>query len=57
MVSTVNQNGRVIITNSWLGSAYLLYASDNNQNFKISALDSNYHNVTSVVSQLNGWSC
>ncbi|PAV22245.1 galactan 1,3-beta-galactosidase [Pyrrhoderma noxium] len=36
------------------GSAYLLYASDNNQNFKISALDSNYHNVTSVVSQLNG---
>ncbi|KAJ3016070.1 hypothetical protein NUW54_g888 [Trametes sanguinea] len=36
------------------GSAYLLYASDNNQNFKISQLDSNYYNVTSVVSQMNG---
>ncbi|CDO70775.1 hypothetical protein BN946_scf184798.g90 [Trametes cinnabarina] len=36
------------------GSAYLLYASDNNQNFKISQLDSNYYNVTAVVSQMNG---
>ncbi|KAJ8454635.1 hypothetical protein ONZ51_g12914 [Trametes cubensis] len=36
------------------GTAYLLYASDNNQNFKISQLDTNYYNVTSVVSQLNG---
>ncbi|EJD04256.1 Arabinanase/levansucrase/invertase [Fomitiporia mediterranea MF3/22] len=35
-------------------SAYLLYASDNNQNFKIAQLDTNYYNVTSVVSQLNG---
>ena len=37
-----------------IGTAYLLYASDNNQNFKISQLDTNYYNVTSVVSQLNG---
>ncbi|KAI0781064.1 galactan 1,3-beta-galactosidase [Trametes elegans] len=36
------------------GSAYLLYASDNNQNFKISKLDANYYNVTAVTSQLNG---
>ncbi|KAI0807147.1 galactan 1,3-beta-galactosidase [Fomes fomentarius] len=36
------------------GTAYLLYASDNNQNFKIARLDDNYYNVTSVVSQLNG---
>ena len=36
------------------GTAYLLYASDNNQNFKISRLDANYYNVTGVASQLNG---
>ena len=36
------------------GTAYLLYASDNNQNFKIARLDANYYNVTGVVSQLNG---
>lgn len=36
------------------GTAYLLYASDNNQNFKVSQLDSNYYNVTSVVTQMNG---
>ncbi|KAI0361962.1 galactan 1,3-beta-galactosidase [Trametes cingulata] len=36
------------------GTAYLLYASDNNQNFKISKLDANYYNVTAVTSQLNG---
>ncbi|KAI0670505.1 galactan 1,3-beta-galactosidase [Trametes maxima] len=36
------------------GSAYLLYASDNNQNFKISRLDANYYNVTAVTSQLKG---
>lgn len=36
------------------GTAYLLYASDNNQNFKISKLDSNYYNVVSITSQLNG---
>ncbi|KJA29316.1 carbohydrate-binding module family 35 protein [Hypholoma sublateritium FD-334 SS-4] len=36
------------------GTAYLLYASDNNQNFKISKLDANYYNVVSVTSQLNG---
>ncbi|KAH8120507.1 Arabinanase/levansucrase/invertase [Phellopilus nigrolimitatus] len=35
-------------------SAYLLYASDNNQDFKIASLDSDYYNVTAVVSQLNG---
>ncbi|PFH54728.1 carbohydrate-binding module family 35 protein [Amanita thiersii Skay4041] len=33
-------------------TTYLLYASDNNQNFKISKLDANYYNVTSQVSQL-----
>ncbi|TFK76713.1 galactan 1,3-beta-galactosidase [Pluteus cervinus] len=36
------------------GSAYLLYASDNNQNFKISRLDQNYYNVTTTVSTLPG---
>ena len=35
-------------------TAYLLYASDNNQNFKISKLDANYYNVTTQVSVLNG---
>ncbi|KZS90282.1 Arabinanase/levansucrase/invertase [Sistotremastrum niveocremeum HHB9708] len=35
-------------------TAYLLYASDNNQNFKITQLDSNYYNVTSTVSELSG---
>ncbi|KAI0747996.1 galactan 1,3-beta-galactosidase [Daedaleopsis nitida] len=35
------------------GTAYLLYASDNNQNFKIARLDANYYNVTAVASQLN----
>ncbi|KAI0341845.1 Arabinanase/levansucrase/invertase [Trametopsis cervina] len=35
-------------------TAYLLYASDNNQNFKISRLDANYYNVTTQVSVLNG---
>ncbi|TFK57697.1 galactan 1,3-beta-galactosidase [Heliocybe sulcata] len=36
------------------GTAYLLYASDNNQNFKITQLDSNYYNVTTQVAQLTG---
>lgn len=36
------------------GTAYLLYASDNNQNFKISRMDSNYYNVTTQVNVLNG---
>ena len=37
------------------GSAYLLYASDNNQNFKITKLTDDYLNVTSAVtSQLSG---
>lgn len=36
------------------GTTYLLYASDNNQNFKITRLDANYYNVTTVASQLNG---
>lgn len=35
-------------------TAYLLYASDNNQNFKISRLDANYYNVTAEVSVLSG---
>jgi hypothetical protein len=35
-------------------TAYLLYASDNNQNFKISMMDSNYYNVTKQVNVLNG---
>ena len=34
-------------------TAYLLYASDNNQNFKISRLDTNYYNVTTQVAQLS----
>ncbi|KAJ7139580.1 galactan 1,3-beta-galactosidase [Mycena epipterygia] len=33
-------------------TAYLLYASDNNQNFKISRLDVNYYNVTAQVNVL-----
>ncbi|KAJ6626911.1 galactan 1,3-beta-galactosidase [Mycena sp. CBHHK59/15] len=33
-------------------TAYLLYASDNNQNFKISRLDANYYNVTAQVNVL-----
>ena len=36
------------------GNAYLLYASDNNQNFKITRLDADYYNVTTTVSQLSG---
>lgn len=35
-------------------TAYLLYASDNNQNFKISQMDSDYYNVTEVVAELEG---
>ncbi|KAF5356070.1 hypothetical protein D9756_004010 [Leucocoprinus leucothites] len=35
-------------------TVYLLYASDNNQNFKISRLDSSYLNVASQVSVLSG---
>lgn len=35
-------------------TVYLLYASDNNQNFKISRLDSSYLNVISQVSVLSG---
>ncbi|THH21295.1 hypothetical protein EW146_g239 [Bondarzewia mesenterica] len=35
-------------------SSYLLYASDNNQNFKITQLDSNYYNVTTQVNVLSG---
>ncbi|KAJ7480145.1 galactan 1,3-beta-galactosidase [Mycena galericulata] len=33
-------------------TAYLLYASDNNQNFKISRMDANYLNVTEEVNVL-----
>ncbi|KIJ27418.1 carbohydrate-binding module family 35 protein [Sphaerobolus stellatus SS14] len=33
-------------------NAYLLYASDNNVDFKIASLDSNYYNVTGVVSEI-----
>lgn len=35
-------------------TAYLLYASDNNQNFKITQLDANYYNVTTNVATLDG---
>ncbi|TDL17726.1 Arabinanase/levansucrase/invertase [Rickenella mellea] len=35
-------------------TSYLLYASDNNQNFKIARLDADYHNVTTVVATLSG---
>lgn len=35
-------------------TSYLLYASDNNQNFKISQLDTNYYNVTTQVSVMDG---
>ncbi|EJD54262.1 galactan 1,3-beta-galactosidase [Auricularia subglabra TFB-10046 SS5] len=35
-------------------STYLLYASDNNQNFKIAHLDANFYNVTTVASTLPG---
>ena len=38
-------------------TAYLLYASDNNQNFKISQLDADYYNVTAVTSELTGALC
>ncbi|EEB95451.1 hypothetical protein MPER_05580, partial [Moniliophthora perniciosa FA553] len=36
------------------GTSYLLYASDNNQNFKISRLDDNYYNVTQQVNVISG---
>lgn len=36
------------------GSAYLLYASDGNQNFKITHLDDDYYNVTTLASELVG---
>ncbi|KZP12634.1 carbohydrate-binding module family 35 protein [Athelia psychrophila] len=35
-------------------TSYLLYASDNNQNFKITRLDANYYNVTTNVQTLDG---
>lgn len=35
-------------------TAYLLYASDNNQNFKITQLDANYYNVKTNVATLDG---
>ncbi|TDL28900.1 galactan 1,3-beta-galactosidase [Rickenella mellea] len=35
-------------------TSYLLYASDVNQNFKMAQLDTNYYNVTAVVSELFG---
>lgn len=35
-------------------TAYLLYASDNNQNFKISKLDTNYYGVASQTSVISG---
>ncbi|KAF5337173.1 hypothetical protein D9611_003438 [Ephemerocybe angulata] len=34
-------------------TAYLLYASDNNQNFKISRLDANYYSVVTQVSVIS----
>ncbi|KAL0950694.1 hypothetical protein HGRIS_007471 [Hohenbuehelia grisea] len=35
-------------------TAYLLYASDNNQNFKISRLDADYYNVAAQVNVISG---
>nr|GAT43613.1 galactan 1,3-beta-galactosidase [Mycena chlorophos] len=35
-------------------TAYLLYASDNNADFKISKMDANYYNVTQQVNELAG---
>ncbi|PCH41168.1 carbohydrate-binding module family 35 protein [Wolfiporia cocos MD-104 SS10] len=35
-------------------TAYLLYASDNNQDFKIAKMDANYYNVTEVVAEMTG---
>ena len=34
-------------------TTYLLYASDNNQNFKISRLDDDYYTVTEQVNQIS----
>jgi len=34
-------------------TSYLLYASDNNVNFKIARLDANYYNITTVVQTLS----
>jgi hypothetical protein len=34
--------------------AYLLFASDNNQNFKIARMDSNYYTLSGLVSTQNG---
>ena len=36
-----------------LTTTYLLYASDNNQNFKISRLDDDYYTVTEQVNQIS----
>ncbi|KAF7437222.1 hypothetical protein PC9H_004058 [Pleurotus ostreatus] len=35
-------------------TAYLLYASDNNQNFKISRLDADYYNIAAQVNTIPG---
>ncbi|KAH8834912.1 galactan 1,3-beta-galactosidase [Flagelloscypha sp. PMI_526] len=35
-------------------TAYLLFASDNNQNFKIAKMDTDYYNVTTLTVQLSG---
>lgn len=35
-------------------TSYVIYASDNNQNFKISRLDANYYNITTQVNSLTG---
>ena len=48
--TSVNTWARTIASQT----AYLLYASDNNQNFKISRLDENYYNVTTLVNTLQG---
>lgn len=36
------------------GTAYLLYASDNNVDFKVGLLDDDYYNITSVASEIAG---
>ena len=46
----------IIYTLTGASTAYLLYASDNNQNFKISRLDADYYNVVTQTSVLSGTS-
>ncbi len=44
----------LILRTSGARTAYLLYASDNNQNFKISRLDADYYNIAAQVNTIPG---